>query len=289
LFGRGSSPVLPSLAVAGSSDTGSGGVPPTTPTSKISVVVPCHNYGRFLTEALASVLAQSRPADEIVIVNDGSTDETEEVIGRFRAEHPDTVVISRFPNLGAVRTFNDGVAAASGDLIVILSADDTMSANYLSELEGAISPDRGFAYAQLRLFGAQSTVRPAERYSPDALARLNFVNGSAMFRRALFDEVGGFSERFAGTHEDWAFWLAARRAGWIGVGVNTCWLNYRQHPTASRNAVSRFEIASLFPRLRRAGLVTRAECLSGVRRYLAGEARRGVGRRVRSIRLKMGR
>jgi glycosyltransferase involved in cell wall biosynthesis len=250
--------------------------------TRISVIVPSYNYGRFLNDALDSVVAQVRPADEIVLVNDGSSDETDTVMRQFADSHAGTVMLSRTTNRGTVASFNDGVEASSGSVVVILSADDTMSPNYLADLESALtSGGYGFAYAQMKLFGAFDSVFPARPYDPQFLARANYVNASSMFCRALFDDVGGFNPKFDRSHEDWAFWLAARNRGWLGIGVNSCWLNYRQHNGGKHDSVTRGDRLRLFWDLRQAELATTNECLDGVARMVIGDSRRGLGNLLR--------
>ncbi|MGH9067113.1 MAG: glycosyltransferase family 2 protein [Acidimicrobiales bacterium] len=223
---------------------------------RVSVVIPCHNYGRYLPEALTSVFCQSRPADELVVVDDGSSDDTPSVLEHLMAEHPRTTVIRRTPARGAVATFNDGVRASSGDLVVILSADDRMSDDYLEELERALDQSKAdFAYSGLRGFGAGEWWTPAKPFDRRVLARGNFVNGSAMFRRDLFDRIGGFDPAFAGLRkEDWAFWLRAVNLGASGAPAAHCWLEYRQHGGigSSRNRVGLGVVIRTHLRARRA-------------------------------------
>jgi O-antigen biosynthesis protein len=207
----------------------------------VSVVVPCHNYGRFLAEAVESIERQTRPADEVVVVDDGSTDETSEVVERLRRTlRTELVVVSRHPARGAAQTFNDGVLASRGDLVVILSADDRLSDRYLELTEEALAdPEVTFAYAEARMFGVVDMVQPAPSFSARELARGNYVNGSAMFRRSLFDAVGGFKRDLR--WEDWEFWLHAVERGATGRPVPGCWLDYRRHPEGSRDTMTRWD------------------------------------------------
>lgn len=217
--------------------------------SRVSVVVPCHNYGRFLPEAVASVQAQTRPPDEVVVVDDGSTDETPDVV-RALDGVAGLRTLRRSPARGAAATFNDGVRASTGDLVVVLSADDRMSPRYLELLERALGdPAVSFAYCEARLFGAGEGVERAPSFDARELARDNFVNGSAMFRRSLFERVGGFRTDIA--REDWEFWIHAVARGERGVAVEGCWLEYRRHQTGSRNTMSRWRSLADHWRMRR--------------------------------------
>jgi glycosyltransferase involved in cell wall biosynthesis len=242
----------------------------------ISVVVPCHNYGRFLEEALASVDRQSRRADEIVIVDDGSTDDTAHVVARLVAGRDDVVVVSRTPARGAATTFNDGIRASRGDLVMVLSADDRLSPRYLEALAGRLDADASvdFAYCEARMFGAVERVEPAPPFDPRSLARNNYVNGSAMMRRSLFDRLGGFRDDLP-TWEDWEFWVHAVALGARGAAVEGCWLEYRRHSGGSRNTMSHLDALRGHLRLHQLhpGVLRRSD--------VCARAAGAVGRRLR--------
>ncbi len=205
----------------------------------ISVVIPCHNYGRFLAEAVASVDAQTRLPDEIVIMDDGSTDDTARVIAELTGGRSNLRSISRTPARGAAATFNDGIRATDGELVVVLSADDRLSPTYLELLADRLEADPAvdFAYCEARYFGALQGVVPARPFDPRALMRENYINSSAMMRRRLFDRVGGFRADLP-NWEDWEFWIHAVELGGRGAAVDGCWLDYRRHPNGSRNTMS---------------------------------------------------
>ncbi len=212
--------------------------------SRVSVVVRCHNYGRFLAEALTSVAGQTRPVDEVVVVDDGSTDETGEVLEEWRGPLP-LVVVSRHPARGPARSFNDGVAASTGDLVVALDADDRFSPELVERLAEVLDDDPGvdFAYGGERRFGLEEAERPAVTFDVDELMRENFVHVSAMFRRWIFEATGGFRPEFDGLGlEDWEFWVAAVERGAVGRAVDGCWLEYRRHAEGSRNTMPRARV-----------------------------------------------
>ncbi len=204
-------------------------------------MVRCHNYGRFLPEALASVCDQSRRVDEVVVVNDGSTDDTGSVLDEFRRRLPQLVVVERHPARGPARSFNDGVERSTGDLVVALDADDRLSPRFVERLAGVMEdPAVDFAYCGEHVFGLEESDRPAKPFDVDELMRENFVHVSAMFRRWVFEATGGFRPEFDALGlEDWEFWVHAVERGAVGRAVEGCRLDYRRHATGSRNTLGR--------------------------------------------------
>ena len=96
------------------------------PKTRVSVAIICFNYGRFLGECLDSCLAQTVGADEIIVVNDGSTDDSAEVLDGYASRFPIIRAIHQ-PNAGICAATNAALAACSGDVVLLLDADDTMA------------------------------------------------------------------------------------------------------------------------------------------------------------------
>ena len=185
----------------------------------VSIVVVCHNYGRFLGEAIDSALAQTHSPCEVVVVDDGSTDDSLQVASGYG----DAVRVFTQPNQGLERTCNRGVREARGEYFVILSADDVLEPTYVEELLAGLrrSPDASFAYCQSAMFGAETGVMRCFPYSAYFLAlRLNYINASALTARRDFLDLGGYAEELAGnTMEDWDFWLRMLEHGKRGTYV----------------------------------------------------------------------
>jgi len=121
---------------------------------RISVVVSSYNYAAYICEAVAAALQQTRPPDEIIIVDDGSTDDTLARLQAAYGEHPAVRILSR-ENGGQLRAMITGTAASSGDVLCYLDADDVWEPAYLQRLAALYEADRDldFVYCNLRYFG----------------------------------------------------------------------------------------------------------------------------------------
>ncbi len=218
---------------------------------RISVIVRCHQQGRFLAEAVGSAREQSRPPDEIVVVNDGSDDETAHVLAGLKDSGP-LIVVENPVALGPAMSFNFGVSASTGSLLLALDADDALSPRFLELTERAILRGADLAYGGVERFGNENGYEPPREFDADELGIENFIYVSTLFRRSYFDLSGGFKPDLDRLGlEDWEFWLAAVEGGARGHAVEGCWMRYRRHPEGSRNSIRRSAALSVHLRMRR--------------------------------------
>jgi hypothetical protein len=118
---------------------------------RISVIVTCYNYGRYVAQALESALTQPYAHKEIIVVNDGSTDDSSAVIARYA----DRVTVIEQPNAGHIAAYNRGFEASSGDIIVLLDADDVLAPDALPSIAAVWSPRAAKVQYDLSIIGAQ--------------------------------------------------------------------------------------------------------------------------------------
>lgn len=201
---------------------------------KVSVIVTSFNYGQFLDDCLRSIRKQTFADYELIVVDDGSTDNTSEV-----AAHYNPTRLLRWPvRMGVVHANNTAIAASKGQYICLINADDTISPDYIELCAKALdeNPKAGIAYTDFWHFGNgldNGVLFP--EYSFEKMQSWNFMLGSAMFRRQAFDEVGGFSPIMNTGMEDYDLWLSICEKGWEGKHVPGYLYQYRSHGGSRSN------------------------------------------------------
>jgi glycosyltransferase involved in cell wall biosynthesis len=197
-----------------------------------TVVMPSYNTARLVGSAIKSVLAQTCGDFELIVVDDGSTDDTAAQIRRFEAD-PRVRGVRR-ENGGPAAARNTGIERATGEYVSFLDSDDLWMPNYLEAMERALQEDldAGLAYTDAWVFNdetrlilrgtAMSSVHPPHVPPTDhyelleRLVRGNFIFSSATVRRSVVDRVGLFDTRLRAT-EDWEMWLRVVAAGFRAV------------------------------------------------------------------------
>jgi glycosyltransferase involved in cell wall biosynthesis len=206
---------------------------------RVAIIIPCFNHGRFLADALKSAFSQTRRADQIVIVNDGSTDNTAEIARQFKAAD---YVLQENRGLAAAR--NAGLVKSAADFVLFLDSDDVLLSNAIESCLSAFiaQPGAAFVYGGFRLVDASrnliSEIRPAmQRDHYAALLRGNHIamHGTVMYNANILRSAGGFDVKLR-CCEDYDVYL--RLASKYPIGIyREISAEYRLHAdNMSRNA-----------------------------------------------------
>jgi hypothetical protein len=201
---------------------------PSTP--RVTVAIPCYRQAEFLPDSVASVCAQTYGELEIVIVDDGSPDDTAEVAQRLAAGHPNRRIrLLRQANQGLSASRNNGIAAGDAEYVLVLDADDLIAPTFVEDCVRVLDarPDLSIAYGQQRYFGDENHFPQMPEYDFVLLTRRNLFPCTALYRRRAFDEVGGYNEGMT-SYEDWDFWLGCGERGHFGVFVPHAVFCYRK-------------------------------------------------------------
>jgi len=180
---------------------------------KVSVIIPCYNQGQYLNEAVQSVLAQTCDDYEIIIVNDGSTDEfSNDLLSSYRGKK---INVIHTANQGPSEARNNGIRASTGRYILPLDADDKIGAEYLAEAIKVLDadPETGIVYCEAEYFGEKTGKWDLTPYSFEKMLRENHIFCSAFFRREDYDATCGYNPNMIHGLEDWDFWLSLLELG----------------------------------------------------------------------------
>lgn len=198
----------------------------------VSVVVPCYRQAQFLTEAVESVVSQTFPDWEMVIVDDGSPDNTAEVAASLIERHGARIRLVQQRNGGVARARNTGIAASRGRFILALDADDRLHPEMLTETVRLLNehPETGVAYVDYQLFGAVERTVPVPEFDFDGLFRGNHIVATALFRRGAWEASGGYNPNMTAGLEDWEFWISCVEHGFIPRRIPRVLFFYRVRP-----------------------------------------------------------
>ncbi|HYA87064.1 MAG TPA: glycosyltransferase [Nitrospirota bacterium] len=189
----------------------------------VSIVIPCYNYGRYLAAAIESAMAQTYSPIEIIVINDGSTDDTVEVASKY------PVMLINQKNSGASNTFNRGIELAKGKYTTILSADDKLHPRFVEKTVTILeqSHDVAFVYTHAYMFGVKKGKILSRPYSIDTLKVSNYIFGTALVRSEAYRQSGEFDTNLL-CLEDYDLWLTFAENGLFGSLLPEPLFYYRQ-------------------------------------------------------------
>jgi len=221
-------------------------------TPHVEVVIPCHNYGHFLAGCVESVIRQLGVRTSVTIVDDASTDDSADIGERLARTHREVRLIRNDTNLGAVRTFNVGLARADSDYVVLLSADDLLAPGSLARATALMEarPSVGLVFGHAQKFATHPVPHPArpavtwttwrgEEWIERQLRRAwnNISSPEAVVRTYVQHEAGYYDPGLPRTH-DVEMWLRIAALADVGHinGVEQAY--YRRHEASHSSQFS---------------------------------------------------
>lgn len=199
----------------------------------VSVIIPVYNSSEFLEETLLSVLSSTWPNMEIVIVDDGSTDDSPAIAKRYAARH-DNIRFLQQANAGTSVARNRAIAAAAGEYILPVDSDDRISPEYISLAVEAMCghPDVKLVYSEAEFFGDRNGKFRLPPFSLRLLARRNIIHPCGLYRREDWARAGGYIADVG--REDWVFWVAMLKDGGKVVRLKHTGFYYRIRADSKR-------------------------------------------------------
>ncbi|VAW48327.1 hypothetical protein MNBD_GAMMA03-2074 [hydrothermal vent metagenome] len=217
----------------------------------ISIVLPTHNGAQYLKQSIESCLKQTYPNIELVIVNDGSTDTTVEIINSFNDAR--IKYISLPTNKGIVAALNKGFSETTGEFLSWTSDDNCYTVNafevMLKTLENEENID--FVYANYHMIDVNGKVlKSGHVENPQGLDRDNYVGGCFLYRRKVYEIIGDFNAE-AFLVEDYEYWLRVR-AQFCMKKLDDFLYYYRMHGSSLTTAHGLEKIQDQVERIRAA-------------------------------------
>ncbi len=189
----------------------------------VSVVMAVYNGSAYLEEAIESILSQTYAKFEFIIINDGSSDDTTNVIKSFSEKDQRIIILNNEHNLGLTKSLNKGVNLAHGEFIARMDADDVSLSNRLKEQVDFLIKNADYVCvgSNVDLINAEGkktgTVKlPEIAFIPNYLKKRNcFVHGTLMFRSSALPKVGGYDENYQ-LAQDYELLLRLSNDGQLG-------------------------------------------------------------------------
>lgn len=180
----------------------------------VSIIVPAYNAAKYIEETINSALQSSYSPIEIIIVNDGSIDNTREEVLTLREKHPETIKYIEQSNSGVAVARNIAIQCANGKYILPLDADDLIDKDYIKKAVEVLenSPEVKVVYGGAKYFGAKKGVWKLPKFSLSLLARRNIIYVSGIYRKEDFLKTDGYCAEIEGM-EDWDFWISMLKTG----------------------------------------------------------------------------
>lgn len=204
---------------------------------KVSVIIPCYNLGRYIEAAIDSILASNFKDLEIVVVNDGSTDQyTNELLYNLKKQK--TKIITTY-NQGVSEARNVAIKASKGEYILPLDADDVVYPEYITKAVKLLDnhPSTGIVYAKGEFFGLRNGIWELPNYSLKSMLNDNCIPVCGMFRRSDYDKTKGYNPNMIYGYEDWDFWLSLLELGVKVKKIDEALFGYRQVRESRTSAI----------------------------------------------------
>ncbi|TIH15942.1 glycosyltransferase family 2 protein [Marinifilum sp. JC120] len=221
---------------------------------KVSVIIPLFNQGQYLEEAVTSVIRQTWTNWELIIINDGSTDNSYKVAEKLVKELDDSrIKLVTQKNRGKGGTRNRGIKESDGEFVVTLDSDDMITPDYFAESISLMEKNPRVAWITPKtlVFGEDNHVAWSDEYNFARSIMISPSPSSSMLRRCALEQLGRYREDLT-NREDAEIWISLAENGWTSVATDSPLFLYRhacRRPGLSdiSNLSSKEEITSLHP------------------------------------------
>jgi glycosyltransferase involved in cell wall biosynthesis len=207
----------------------------------VSIVIPIFNQAQFLGETFESVLKSTFKPLEVILIDDGSTDDSAEIAFKLKLENPEIVSVIVQENSGPAKARNEGIKIAKGKYILPLDGDDLIGLTYIENAVKILEerPDVKVVYSEAEKFGDKKGKWKLKPFSLKALSLDNMIFVSAFYRKKDWETVGGYDERMTWGWEDWEFWINMLKSGGEVLKLPETGFYYRIRKNSRRKSTNK--------------------------------------------------
>ncbi|PSJ80767.1 glycosyltransferase family 2 protein [Neisseria iguanae] len=199
----------------------------------VSIIIPCHNTAAYIRETLESVYSQTYQNFEILAIDDGSSDNTLEILYEYAANEPRLKVIAQ-ENTYVVKARMNAIQHAKGKYLVCLDSDDKLDKTYLEKTVNIAenTSDIAVVYSNIYLFGKKNKVGQLKQITTEQLLLNHGMYVSALIKKSAFDAVGEFDISL-NHYEDWELFISIIKNGGKIQFIDEPLFYYRQREDES--------------------------------------------------------
>lgn len=209
-------------------------------TKLVSIIIPCYNQEKYITDAIMSAENQTYKDIQIVFIDDCSTDKSLEVVSELEKKYSNIVVLKNETNLGVVDSRNKAIDVAKGFYILPLDGDDTIEPTYIEKAVKVFdeNPDVGFVYCKARKFGAVNEDWNLPKFNKESFIFHNCIVNSSLFRKSDFIKLGKYKSYMYNWTEDYDLWMSFVEAGLLPYRIDEFLYNHREFDNGSRTQLT---------------------------------------------------
>lgn len=205
-----------------------------------AVIVASYNYAHYVLDTLDSVVAQSFPPIELVVVDDASTDNSTEKIASWMINHADRfvrcILVRHISNQGLAQTRNTAFQTATSRFVFVLDSDNLLYSRCLDRhFEVMDRTGAAAVYAIADLFDHAKGIGPADVFDRTRLSKGNYIDAMALVSKSAWEGVGGYAHFNTMGWEDYDLWLKFIEAGLEILFIPEILCRYRVHPKSMNN------------------------------------------------------
>ncbi len=206
----------------------------------VSIIIPCYNQEKYITDAIMSAENQTYKDIEIVFIDDCSTDSSLEVVNDLKNKYSNIVVLKNETNLGVVDSRNNAIDVAKGFYILPLDGDDTIEPTYIEDAVKVFEekPYVGFVYCKARKFGAVNEDWNLPKFNKESFIFGNCIVNSSLFRKSDFIKLGKYKSYMYSWTEDYDLWMSFVEAGLLPYRIDKILYNHREFDNGSRTQLT---------------------------------------------------